>query len=308
VTTPAPPASPRDFESPQERRTVETKRSRRVYVYWGIALTVLVAAGLFCWLFLVPVLRARSVLLQPAGRAPWATQEIRELGGPGYARTCMALYLRLPGSLAPDQHRGQAAYILSWCGEPAFTDLLRLTRDRQPSVRWNAASGLGNIGDRAAVRPLIALLRDPSPIVRRFATAALGNLKAREAVPEIIAVLGDKDAEVRIAAAGALIPMRDARAVPALIGQLKNQGPKTRAEIAQALGFLHTVSPHVIPALIGCLRDQSPKVRQAAALALAHGGDARAIGPLSRIAASDPDRRARSAAKIVLSIIKKRAR
>ena len=33
-----------------EHPPVEKKRSRRIYIYWGVALTPLLVAGIFCWL------------------------------------------------------------------------------------------------------------------------------------------------------------------------------------------------------------------------------------------------------------------
>ncbi len=47
-----------------EEQAVEKKRSKRIYIMWAAALGMLLAAGLFCWLVVVPVWRTHSVLAE----------------------------------------------------------------------------------------------------------------------------------------------------------------------------------------------------------------------------------------------------
>ena len=41
-------------------------RSRRIYVMWGVALTLLVTLGLACWFVAYPIWLVRSVVLDPS--------------------------------------------------------------------------------------------------------------------------------------------------------------------------------------------------------------------------------------------------
>ena len=41
-----------------------SNRSRRIYVLWSVALTLLISTALFCWLVVVPYLETRTVILR----------------------------------------------------------------------------------------------------------------------------------------------------------------------------------------------------------------------------------------------------
>jgi len=97
-------------------------------VYWGIALTLLLAAGLFSWLVVVPVWRTHSVLaeteplraigkainnsrhfspdrqpidiMQPNGQPLTLRTVIMRLGGPQAAERKLKLYLQVPRPVA----------------------------------------------------------------------------------------------------------------------------------------------------------------------------------------------------------------
>ena len=76
-------------------------------------------------------------------------------------------------------------------GVRAFeADLIRdLQRKRDPLERACAAAALGQYGSASAIGPLIRALSDPDPSVRGAAATGLGGLAARNAVrPEEIAV------------------------------------------------------------------------------------------------------------------------
>ncbi len=131
MTTLAP--SPRESESPQGGGTVESpvekRRSRKVYVLWGVALVVLIAAGLFSWLVVVPVWRVHRQVLafsrfKDAGKdAGWEASQpaLAALGSRTRARKDLLLYLRFPGFPTRPEHRKAAerllAYSLTSCRE-----------------------------------------------------------------------------------------------------------------------------------------------------------------------------------------------
>ncbi len=115
-------------------------RSKRIYVMWGVALAVLLALGLFCWLVVGPVLETRAVVertgpvylghffarsdgtidpkIPPSGEISFmypdiVNHEIANLGGPKAASWRLTTYLRLPRQLAP--HRLKAIVMIGMC-------------------------------------------------------------------------------------------------------------------------------------------------------------------------------------------------
>jgi hypothetical protein len=97
VTAPTPRES-----SSQSGPPVDTKRSRKVYVYWGIALTLLITVGLMCWFVATPYLHTRSVVLEYAAGKIEYEEAIRQLGGPQACKEKLQSFMktekRLPGS------------------------------------------------------------------------------------------------------------------------------------------------------------------------------------------------------------------
>jgi HEAT repeats len=176
------------------------KRSRRMYVLWAIALTLLASTGLFCWLVVVPVWRVRT-LTPRCHRWGYAIPDrltrgevIDRLGGTGSAIRQLRLYLRLPDFFATK--RSKAAYVLGSCGKEAVPSLIRLLDDPEEAVAWEAAEALGEIGpDAAAAVPalekkaaeVMKLLRDHGTCIFRnppwlagSAYDALRNIKGIE--------------------------------------------------------------------------------------------------------------------------------
>jgi hypothetical protein len=81
-------------------------RSRKIYILWAIALTLLLTLGAFCWLVVVPVWRVRSVL----GSMPVKDcgSLIERLGGDVPAMKTLEGYIRRPNWLAPDKLKALA--------------------------------------------------------------------------------------------------------------------------------------------------------------------------------------------------------
>ena len=63
------------------------KRSRKVYVLWTIALTLLISTALFCWLVVVPVWQGRRG--HPVGFRACYFPELCQLSGDSGARAVL---------------------------------------------------------------------------------------------------------------------------------------------------------------------------------------------------------------------------
>ncbi len=202
-------------------------RSRRMYIMWGVALALLVAAGLFSWLVVVPVLQVRSAAQDLISRrglpdlqgfyAPhldlsrprkMAHEAVGRLGGPDEARDKLSLYLRLPPDWDLVVGRAAAVWMLTACGEEAAPILVR---ELDGTSWWYAAMALAEMG-KPALPQIIGALEDPDWAVRVAACHSLRQMgpEAREAVPVLEPLLSDEDDAVRRAAADALAMIRAA--------------------------------------------------------------------------------------------------
>jgi HEAT repeat protein len=162
--------------------------------------------------------------------------------------------------------------------------LLQLLKDREASIRAEAAGTLGQMRTKAkaALPALAQTLQDADGIVRvqaAFAQARI-DLNDQLGVPALVGALADKDARVRRAAAAALRDMGpDAKAaVAALIERLtKDAEPRVRWLACEALGQIGPAAESAVPALTTALNNSA----LAAAAAEALGG----IGPKAQAAA-----------------------
>jgi HEAT repeat protein len=205
MTAPAP------APEPQESIPVDRK-SRKVYWLWGIGLTFLVAAALFCWLVVVPVWRTHGIVARCRGRIaidnPFvATQEkgavpkaITNLGGPAKAARALWNYARLPAAIAPD--RVTAVEMLPYCGKSARSlvdDLAGLAADATETeeMRQAATEALGYIGGGQTIDVLVDLLEDDAPVVRAAAAVGLWRTGDRRALPALEARLNDSNLGVQ---------------------------------------------------------------------------------------------------------------
>jgi HEAT repeat protein len=137
-----------------------------MYVLWGVALNLLLAATLFCWLVVVPVWRVSSAVESTvsvpysADRYPRRAmqQAVQSLGSPRRAADDLLRYLRLPQRWAP--YRLRAVAMLGFCGDGAVPELLLLLDGSDHNVRAAAARALGETGDKRTVEPLITFVRE----------------------------------------------------------------------------------------------------------------------------------------------------
>jgi hypothetical protein len=72
----------------------------------------------------------------------------------------------------------------------------QLASSSSAKERLGAATALGRLSDRRALKPLVTALTDPSPMVRAVAAAALGKLGHKAALPALTEATGDADATV----------------------------------------------------------------------------------------------------------------
>jgi HEAT repeat protein len=102
------------------------------------------------------------------------------------------------------------------------------------NVRLAAASALGRIGDKRAVKPLIKALDDRRR-VKEVAAQALGEIGDPRAVDSLVNTLGDKNWEIRSTVTKALGKIGDYRAIQPLINLLRDRSENVRWTASQAL-------------------------------------------------------------------------
>lgn len=90
----------------------------------------------------------------------------------------------------------------------------RLNNGTTDWQRYNAASALGEIGNRAAIPHLINSLRDKSPSVRLNSIHSLGELKATNAIDDIKLLLTDSSEDVRKSAGYVIKELESVESVP----------------------------------------------------------------------------------------------
>lgn len=155
--------------------------------------------------------------------------------------------------------RGHAAEVLAeidseWQKDKsvkmAVPEFVTFLRNENSSVRRNAATILGKIGDSVAVKPLIrVLLKDTKWEVKYRAAIALGNIGDPRAVEPLVKALNDKDPTARDGAVMGLGKIKDRRAVEPLISTLKDPKTYVRKRAAEALGNigdLRAVEPLIV--------------------------------------------------------------
>jgi hypothetical protein len=191
-------------------------KSRKIYWLWGIFLTVLAGAGIFCWAVVVPCLHARTVV-RGFGLSD-NKAAIEDLGGSCAACRKLRLYYRTPFSA--EDHLG-IAILLGYCGSEAVPILVEMLQADDSHINRMATDGgayllcdyasdsLARIG-KPAVRKLIETLDDSKRSY--YAARALGKIGfyAKPAIPKLQKLLTDSRPTVRLAASRALNSIRTA--------------------------------------------------------------------------------------------------
>lgn len=224
--------------------------------------------------------------------------------------------------------RARAGTLLAETGSSsALPELIKLLDDRDPSVRWSAAQGLGRLGDPNAVMPLFSCLegkhslpadvvveaivrirtcplsvlrqgtRSRSVSTRAVSVELLGRFQDLSARDHLIRLLRhDPSSEVQARAARALGHIASPSALEPLLWCVEHGPAAARAQAVWALGQVG--APGAVPMLHLVLLGPSLQLRDQAAEALAAVGPA-GISVLSKVAeghhdASDSARRALS--------------
>jgi hypothetical protein len=171
--------------------------------------------------------------------------------------------------------RRSATEALVKIGAPAVPALMSALQSPDATLRWMAASVIGDMGSdaAAAVPALILALQDPDPQVRLYTTIALGNIgpAAAAAIPELSVSLQDADPMVRVYAPLALRKMGAAAkgVIPELIATLQDTNGRVRLNAAYALGEMGIEAVAALPSLETLLSDPLPYVRFGALKGLA---------------------------------------
>ena len=118
----------------------------------------------------------------------------------------------------------------------ALRGLVEALSDKEETVREAASFALGQISDPAATGLLIPLLADPEPSVRATTACSLGMIGNRKATDALSFATGDADPEVRASAIFALGLMRDEAGVDEMIDALDDPSFDVRYDAVWALG------------------------------------------------------------------------
>jgi len=144
--------------------------------------------------------------------------------------------------------------------KPALGALTRLARTAgPPTVREAACRALARIAPPSAEKVLAAALDDPQPSVRYAAVQGIGNLEKVSAatVSALVARLQDKDAGVRQAAAAALARVGGSKAAAEMAARLKpdvETDPAVRKALWEAVRALaDAATGPEMPAALGDL-------------------------------------------------------
>jgi HEAT repeat protein len=189
-----------------------------------------------------------------------------------------------------------------------------------PSLRWQAAEALGQMGQRhprAVVRALNQAAGDENLDVRLQAVAALTALGpyAEPAVPALGAALQDRDSDLRRQAALALAAVGPPaeETVPVLGKTLHDPNANVRLAAIGALQSIGPDSARALDDLLAGLKDKVPSVRRASATALsvivprAEPQKIEAAVPVVAAALLDTDPEVRTRAAMALGTIGPRA-
>jgi len=167
--------------------------------------------------------------------------------------------------------REMAARTLGEIGsERAVEPLIVLLGDLYPSVQEASVKALVRTG-KPSIEPLIKELNNKSSTVRKNAITALGDIGNSSAVKPLIPLLIDEISEVRIKAKE-VIRKFDKNAVIFLIASLENEKPSIREISAEILGEIK--DPACVEPLILKLKDKEQSVREKSLKAIINTGEA----------------------------------
>ncbi|MFM0393405.1 HEAT repeat domain-containing protein [Paraburkholderia phytofirmans] len=185
--------------------------------------------------------------------------------------------------------------------DPEVAALLPRLTSTDAAVRRIALLALADLEDETVLEPIVAALRlDTSAEVRAQAAQVLGAWERADAVAALCEALADPVEEVREAAAQSLSSLKDPQSGPLLAAWTTHQDPFVRQAVLRGLRELRYAGA-LEPAL-HALTASEDLVRLEAVSVLGWLKSERALGPLTSIAAQDPNAAVRRAAIGALGI------
>ena len=155
-------------------------------------------------------------------------------------------------------------------GRAALPDLIKLTADADPRVRWHAARSIGLIGEDAvsSIPVLLSLLQDADPVVATQAAAAIGHIREdddhgslsevekelyADAVTQLVGTLVHNDARVRRACLRSLQSLNPApeQLMPIVDAVFASQDPATILPVMESIADM---GGEAVPFLIDRLK------------------------------------------------------
>ena len=151
-------------------------------------------------------------------------------------------------------------------GKAAIPALIELLQDEQGQVRANAGSALRSMGPAAktAIPALKELLRHKDQGIRLEAAALLAGIDpgVKDSIPVLTEMLRDKDPQVRYVASGLLLLVDEKHGIATRIELLKDKKAGAgRAWVALELGSLGPKAKAAVPAIIELLRKRIQRIR-----------------------------------------------
>ena len=222
--------------------------------------------------------------------------------------------------------REDAAEALGAIGDRrAVPALIKLLRDKDAHTAAAAAAALGRLRDDRAFGPLLAAYHDTDRSIRKDSLRALGGMHDKRALAVLLKAMRDADPGFRAAAATGLGMRREAAVVDLLTEALGDPITYVRAAAAQSLGEIRALTvieplayalaaeadsnaeramisalghfgADAFPTLEPLLQDPQAALRRVAAFGLGSGRVEKALEPLAKAAASDPNPSVRLAA------------
>ncbi|MGA9918318.1 MAG: HEAT repeat domain-containing protein [Paraburkholderia sp.] len=185
--------------------------------------------------------------------------------------------------------------------DPEAAELLPRLASADAAVRRIALLALADLEDEAVLGPIVAALRtDVSSDVRAQAAEVLGAWERADAVEALCEALADGAENVRDAAAQSLSNLKDPESGPLLAPWTTHRDPFVRQAALRGLRELRCAGA-LEPAL-AALAASEDVVRLEAVSVLGWLKSEQALGPLTAVAAQDPNAAVRRAAIGALGI------
>lgn len=193
----------------------------------------------------------------------------RALGWSGDRRAIIPLVTLLQD---PDRKvAGAAAEALGGFPDPGVTAALIAARMEHRPVPYDDLRNAITSQGAVAIDPLVKLLKEKDPSLREWAVELLGRIQDPRVVPLLIGALKDANEYVRSRAGSALAFQNDPRAVQALIAAYRAEKDEMRRE-SLLINLSRRHSPEALAVTIEALR--TGRSQHAAAMVLENWGPA----------------------------------